>query len=181
MFFVNVLRIDDEIREIIRTRFEGAIVVYFGENGIVRGESAGAQNIEELFGVRLSAVDPGLAMEYNGREFRGDGGAWAIEDSDAEPIARYENGQTAVGARGNLIFSTRIIYEKDIITDIIKKSGARIYSDDCVCAFAAGRYAAVYFATGGEHTVRLDRGEVNVVTEPLTTLILDSGSGEIIM
>ena len=181
VFFVNVLRIDDETLEIIRSRFASAIVVHFGENGIVRGDSAGVGNIEELFGARLAAVDPGLAMEYNGREFRGDGGAWAIEDSDAEPIALYKNGQTAIGARGNLIFSSRIIYEKDIITDIIKKSGARIYSDDCVCAFAAGKYAAVYFATGGEHTVRLDCREISVVTEPCTTLVYDSESGERVM
>ena len=182
VFFVNILRIDTKVREIIGLRFANALVVHFGENGIVCGESAEITNTAELVGMQLDETDPKLTMEYNGRRFSGDGGSLAVVSKNGvQPFIRYSNGQIAAGKCGKVIFSGRIIYEKDIISEIIRESGARIYSDDCVCAFAAGRYAAVYFASGGKHVVRLAHGDISVVTRPCTTLIFDAESGERIM
>ena len=162
----------------------GAVSVFMGPAGLINEKSADLNNMQKLFGMKISLGAPApisanvvtgehlLLRGFKGNERIGGGGqrwhnrdvpSWHrfyIEESpDLEVLARYSDGKIAAAmkkqGKGAIIYSGVPITLPKMYRNIAKFAGAHIYTDADDAIYADNNFLMIHTDKGGERKISL--------------------------
>lgn len=105
---------------------------------------------------------------------------FAIDDSEAIPLACFEDGAVAIAERGGSFYCAAANLPSAVMREIARRSGAFIYSESArVYAYPRGEAVGFYNATGKDAEARVPWDGVSV--DLISGRRLDSPSGKVIL
>ncbi len=161
--------------------------VHLYADGFCNGKTLHEDNISETVGMKIKRSNRATVIHgtglLNGTEIRIPDGLcspfFAAEDPDAEILARYDNGDTAIAKKGNDIWLGVPSVNRDIMHRTLKLCNAHVWVDSGDPIIAGGGIVAINTAGGGNIKVFLKNGKCFAVDlPPYTTAVFDCKTGE---
>ncbi len=198
--FGNTFVLTDAQRRFIREKVaqDGRSCVWFYAPGYSNGERLDPGWISALTGIDVAPIaspdPPEIALSYRNDTLStytlGTGPItplFAVTDPDAEILGRFaKTGEPAVARKLFSNFTSWFVTlpAKGIepLREILRRSGAHVYSEQGDIVYAGGGILAVHTKTGGRHAVVLRNGNSLSFDLPEggATLVLDSSTGELL-
>jgi hypothetical protein len=190
VIFANAYMLTPERREKFRTLLKDKKTIWLYAEGYCDGKTLSSANLSAAVGMKVKVI--------NGAEsFRGSGilpeetvtipqnrisPMFALDDSDAVPIAYYDNGEIAAGIKDNDIWLALPLPTRNIMAALFDYCGVHSYCRGGDPIFAAGKFVAINCPVGGLREIKLRNGhEFTINLPPFTTAVFDSETGERIL
>lgn len=186
IIFVNSYALSGEQREMIRRCTEGKQTVWLYAAGFADETHLGEENIKDLTGMAVCRIEPeeeyrvlecGEKISLDPSQFTP---MFAIDDSDAQPLAVYSrSGACAVARKGDSWYFAVPRMDKVNARRFLQAAGAHLYCASGDPVFAGAGMVAINTAAGGEREIVLRNGKrIRCTLPPYTTAIFDAQSGE---
>lgn len=182
VIFVNVYMQTPEKREKYRRITSGRTRIHLYAEGFCDGSTLSEENLSAAVGINIKRASP--AKKLTGRGLL-DGVEvnipaeslspfFAADDSSAEPLAYFENGEVGAAFKGDDIWLATPELTRELIEPLLKYSGAHIWCESGDPIIACGDFVAINCASGGKRVITLPNGsEVKLDLEPFTTEIIE--------
>lgn len=189
------------MRAAIHRRVEaGATALFLYAAGIVDGETASLDNMEQLLGMRVrvdgpgvlaATIDDAVAREHGiGPEARQIGNPktehfrYVIDDPCAAPLAHYADGAVAAATitrgKGRIILSAVPTASPALYQLAARLAGVHLYSETDDALYASGEFLMIHTRQAGTKRLRLPRVAPQV-TEIFTGEVLATNVDEVIL
>ena len=142
------------IREIER---DGKAVLMLFAPNYARDGVCDVGRISEALGFAVSKSEkPHGGLVYRGEitPYTDNAPYFSVSDKGAHPYAFFENGETAVAAKGRAVYSALPFITSPLLRELLRDSGVFIYSDDPkVYTYVGSGAICAYNATDGEAVI----------------------------
>jgi hypothetical protein len=178
-----------------RTGRKGCVTLWMYAPGLCRGDQLSPEYIRDVTGIGVRQIPPqvGSITDAAGTTFANAYAAltpsFAVDDPDAEVLARYaEGGEVAVAAKrvgdSLSVYSGVLQVPASLLRDLARRAGVHIYSDQDDVVMAGNGWLALHANAAGTRTLRLPtaatyRDVVSGATlGPAATLSFDLQQGD---
>lgn len=175
------------VRLLNRQLTQNVFRVHIYAEGFCDGKTLSEDNLCKTVGIKIKRTDSVLKVNgiglligesYDIPENRYSP-FFAADDTDAENLAIYDNGDVAVSKKGNDIWIGVPCTNSEIMRKIFEMCGAHIYCRTGDPIIAGAGIVAINSANGGEREITLKNGKtVTVALSPFTTAVFNDKTGE---
>ncbi len=149
-----------------RTGRKGSVALWMYAPGLIRDATLSAEHISAVTGITVREIAPraGSITDAAGKAFSNTYPAltpsFAVDDPDAEVLARYaEGGEVAVAAKrvggGLSVYSGVLQLPASLLRDLARRAGVHVYSDQDDVVMAGNGWLALHATAAGTRTLRL--------------------------
>ena len=189
--FPNAFCLTPAQREQIRSLTADKQAVFLYAAGYSDGHTLDEAHVQALTGLNVHRMDqvPGKYTSLLTGEMVAMPGTmstltpgFAVDDPDAQPLARYEDGAVGAARKGNVWYFALPLAFHDVMREIVRAAGAHVYCPSGDPVLAGCGLVALNCPKGGSRQITLRNGKaVTLELAPMTTAVLDAETGERLM
>jgi len=138
------------------------MVIHLDGHGYCDGHSLDEENLSRTVGMDMEKTEAAHFLLADEEISLNPACApcFCITDDQAEPLARYDNGKTAVAIKGNDVYIPVQYVPQALVKPLMQRAGVHIWCDSDEPVIAGAGYVAVNCQRAGKRNLFLPNGRV---------------------
>ncbi len=181
IIFVDCHQVTENQRALHRACAQGHMVIHLDGHGYCDGRSLAEENLSRTVGMRMEKTEAAHFLLGDETILLNPACSpcFCVQDDQAEALAHYDNGKTAIAIKGNDIYIPVQYVPRALVKPLMKRAGVHIWCDSDEPVIAGAGYVAVNCQRAGKRTLFLPNGrEIPVESDGYLTPVFHLDTGE---
>lgn len=184
VIFANSQKVDENHRKLVREISQKCLVIHMNAHGCCDGYTISDKNISDTVGMNMKATEAeSVIFDDNTIDIQS-GAVYPYEicDTDATPIAHYNNGKVAAAIKNNDVYIPIQYIPATLCDKLMKQVKVHRWCDSGEPVIAGGGFVLINCHRKGTRTLNLPNGKrITVKSNGFSSQVYDIESGEQIM